>query len=327
MTATDRTGDPPTARPTVEDIQQWFTTLSNWGRWGTDDVLGTLNLITADRRLQAIQSVETGTVVSCSQPITYEATPDAFTPSRHWMMTSGEIPPANSSYGRTSVLDHFFFAPHGVTMTHLDAPGHTLWRNGPDAPRTLYNGQPDTLVTMTGAHGGASIDIAGGGIVGRGVLLDLPAALGVDWLEPGTAIHPGDLEAAEQRQQTQVTAGDILFIRTGHIARRRVHGPVDPPDKWSGLQAACLPWLRERDIAVLGCDTGQDVHPPEYPSIGAPVHGVGMVAMGLWFLDNVDHEALLPICRQHERWHFLVVVSPLKWHGGTGSPVNPLAIF
>ena len=313
--------------PTEGQIIKWFDSLSNWGRWGKDDVLGTLNLITAEKRKQAAGLVREGVTVSCARPITYETTSDTLFPSRHFMMSSGEAEPAPDSYGRSNILDAFLFAPHGTTITHLDAPSHTLWRSSPSKPRTLYNGQPDKAVkTADGATVG-SVEIAGGGIVTRGVLLDIVGLYDVEWLEPGTAIFPEDLDAAEGRQGVRVEAGDILFVRTGHLKRRNKMGPVDPPNKWSGLQAACLPWLRERDVAVLSCDSAQDVSPFQYPNIGSPIHGVGMAGLGLWLLDNSNQEELVEVCASLGRWEFLVSVGPLKWQNATGSPVNPIAMF
>jgi kynurenine formamidase len=312
--------------PTEQQVIRWFDELSNWNRWGADDELGTLNLITLEKRVAAFALARAGEVVSCARTIRYQHEVDAHDPPRHFMLRAGVVPPAPGSYGRTSLGDHFTFTPHGLTITHLDAPSHSVWRSDPDRPRTMYNGHADSVVTLSGA-GKGSIELAGGGIVTRGVLLDIPGVKGVDWLEPGTAIFPEDLEAAEQRQHVHVEAGDALIVRTGHVARRNRLGPVNPPDARAGLQAACLPWLRQRDVALLVSDSAQDVGPYDYPKLGYPIHGVGMVALGLWLLDNADPEGLLEACQRHARWEFLFTVAPLKWQAGTASPVNPLALF
>src|SRR5216683_2986715 len=329
-------------RPTEAEILAWFRTLSNWGRWGPDDELGTLNLFTAERREQAARLISEGVAVSCARTISYEFESDtiirpdlarhlspgiaeAIAPPQHFMNAVGDIP--TGRYGRFATVDTFLIGIHGMTITHLDAPAHSVWRSGPDEAATLYNDRPAAdSVTMQGASIG-SIELAGDGIAGRAVLLDIASIQGVEWLEPGTAITPTELAAAEKQQRIRVGSGDILFIRTGHPGRRRKLGPVDPPTTWSGLQAACLPWLRERDVALLSCDTPNDVGPVQYPEIGHAIHGIGMVSMGLWLLDNGDFEELAALCRRLGRWEFFLVIAPLKLYQATGSPVNPIAIL
>jgi kynurenine formamidase len=242
------------------------------------------------------------------------------------MLTSGEGE-SPVSLGRTGATDAFFFQPHGVSMTHLDAPSHSLVRSDPSHPWTMYNGKPAKLVTTAQGATAGSIELAGGGIVTRGVLLDVPRVRGVPWLEASDPIFPDDLEAAEAAEGVRVQPGDILFARTGFPRRRAELGPWPQSAGICALQAACLPWLRERDVAVLGGDTGNDVMPTQYPSIGLPIHGVGMGAIGLWILDNPDHEELARTCERLNRWEFQVVIAPLKFANATGSPVNPLAMF
>lgn len=312
--------------PTEQEILGWFQTLSNWGRWGPDDERGTLNLITPAKRLQAASLVREGIVVSCARTINYEPAPDNLLPARHFMLSSGESAPA-VDVGRTGATDAFLLQPHGVSMTHLDAPAHSIVRGDPSQPWTLYNGKPAHLVTTTGGAMVGSIELAGGGILSRGVLLDIPRVKGVPWLDASDPIFSEDLEAAEVIEGVRVEAGDILFARTGFPGRRAELGPRPVSDGVCALQAACLPWLRERDVAVLGADTGNDVMPAQYPAIGLPIHGVGMGAMGLWILDNPDYEELARVCERLGRWEFGVIIAPLKLANATGSPVNPLAMF
>jgi kynurenine formamidase len=312
--------------PTEQEILGWFQTLSNWGRWGADDELGTLNLITPAKRQQAAGLVREGVVVSCGRTIGYEPSADNALPARHFILASGEGEPA-VSVGRAGATDVFVLQPHGITMTHLDAPAHSFVRADPSQPWTLYNGRPARLVTTAQGATVGSIELAGGGIVSRGVLLDIPAVRGVPWLEASDPVFPEDLDAAEAAQGVRVEPGDVLFVRTGFPKRRAELGPRPPTEGIPALQPACLPWLRERDVAVLGADTGNDVMPAQYPSIGLPVHGVGMGAIGLWILDNPDYEELASVCARLRRWAFQVVIAPLKLAYGTGSPVNPLAML
>lgn len=313
--------------PSEEQVRGWFETLSNWGRWGPDDERGTLNLITPEKRAQAAALARAGIVVSCAWPLGYEPSPAGPIPQRHFILKSGEGEPAER-IGRTNALDAFLIAPHGFTITHLDAPSHTFWRSDPGRPWTMYNGKPkEAVTTVDGARAG-SIELAGAGIVSRGVLLDVARLRGVEWLEPDDPVFPDDLEGAEQSQNVRVAAGDILFVRTGHPLR--VAGRVAGwSDRACGLQAACLPWLRERDVAVLACDTANDVMPTQYPGLGinGAIHGIGMGALGLWLLDNPTLEELAETCAGLNRWEFQAVLAPLKLERATGSPVNPLAIF
>ena len=120
----------------------------------------------------------------------------------------------------------------------------------------------------------------------------------------------------------------MLFVRTGHLRRRNVEGPVNPRTEGStACQAGCLPLFHQRGIAMIGSDTGNDVSPTGYPSMTNPIHQVGIVAMGLWILDNANLEELAEACRQRNRWEFMLSIGPLRLHNTTGSPVNPIAIF
>jgi kynurenine formamidase len=314
--------------PTEAQVLGWYTSLSNWGRWGPDDELGTLNLITPEKRRQAAALVAEGLVVSCARPISYDPTPDGPIAPQHFMLRSGEGD-VGEHLGRTNARDAFLIAPHGQTITHLDAPSHTFVRADPNGPWTMYNGKPRDLVrTAEGATAG-SIELVGEGIVSRGVLLDIARLRGVPWLEADDAVFPEDLEAAESAQGVRVEPGDILFVRTGFPRRRAERGPRPSSEGVASLQAACLPWLRERDVALLGSDTSNDVSPTQYPGLGinGAIHGVGMGALGLWLLDNPQYESLSAACVERNRWAFLATIAPLKLVSGTGSPVNPLAML
>jgi kynurenine formamidase len=312
--------------PTEQEILGWFKSLSNWGRWGADDERGTLNLMTPAKRQQSAALVREGLVVSCARTIGWEPAVDNLMPARHFMLSSGEGEAA-VDIGRSGAADVFLLQPHGVSMTHLDAPSHSHVRTDPSQPWTIYNGKPARLVTTAQGAGVGSIELAGGGIVSRGVLLDIPRVRGVPWLEHTDPVFPEDLDAAEASESVRVEAGDVLFVRTGFPRRRADIGPRPTSEGVCALQPACLPWLRERDVAVVGADTGNDVMPAQYPAIGLPIHGVGMGAIGLWILDNPDYEELAETCARLGRWEFQVIIAPLKLANGTGSPVNPLAIL
>jgi kynurenine formamidase len=192
----------------------------------------------------------------------------------------------------------------------------------------MYNGRPAELVTSTFGATHHAITAVKDGIVTRGVLLDIPPVRDAGWLEPGEGVYPDDLEAAEKREGVIVSEGDVLILRTGYGKKVREQGPDDVARGGrAGWHAACLPWLHERGVAAIACDTAQDAIPSGYASFRNPIHEVGIVAMGLWLIDNCDLEALATACSSTGRWEFLFTLAPLRWVGATGSPANPLATF
>jgi kynurenine formamidase len=292
------------------EVAAFHTRLSNWGRWGPDDQLGALNLVTPEVTAAAASLVRAGRRVSCAR--TLDTTPAADNPipvTHHMTSTDTE------GYG----ADYVALAPHGFATSHLDALCH-IFHEG-----QLYNGYPTATVT---AHGASKLGIhhLREGIVTRGVLLDIPALLGSDALEPGTPIFPDELEAAERAAGLIVRSGDALLVRTGRWRWRATHGPWDP-SVLAGLDAACLPWLRGRDVATLGGDGVSDVLPSRVPGAHLPVHTVALVAMGLHLMDNLDLDGLAVACAQEGRWEFLLTVAPLVLRHGTASPINPIALF
>src|SRR5215813_3184543 len=232
---------------TEAQVREFFTTLSNWGKWGPNDQFGALNYITPQKRAQAAALVREGHAVSMSVPLATQPSPDNPTPVTHLMIQTG----APGETGMVPVpysADYFAISPHGLANTHLDALCH-VFNQG-----KMYNGYSASDVTSQGARNGA-IDALKDGIVSRGVLIDVPRVKGKEWLDPGEAISPADLEAAEQAGSFRVEEGDILFVRTGRHALERAKGPRDSfKEGLAGLGAACLPWLHARKVAALGSD-------------------------------------------------------------------------
>jgi kynurenine formamidase len=192
----------------------------------------------------------------------------------------------------------------------------------------MYNDKPAELVTSTLGATHHAVTALSDGVATRGVLLDVAATRGVDWLEPGEAVFPEDLEACEAAASVRVEEGDVLLMRTGYGKKVRDLGPDDVARGGrAGWHAACLPWFHERGVAMIACDTAQDALPSGYPGLRSPIHAVGITAMGLWLIDNCDLEELSGVCDQSGRWEFLFLLAPLRWVGATGSPANPIAIF
>lgn len=301
--------------PDEDEVRGYFTSLSNWGRWGPDDELGTLNLITPDKRRQAAGLVREGLSVGCARPILIEdRAPDVFSPPLHYMLRSGDSPDEGAA------SDFIGVAFHGITVSHVDTPSHQFW-NG-----RFYNNRPQTLVTTEKGATACSVEMMKDGLVTRGVLLDFAKLKGKSWLEAGEGIFPDDIVAAEQAQGVRLGEGDALIMRTGWYRRRLEVGPPTNRER-PGLHVACMPLLHERGVALVASDASHDVQPSGYDWVGMPVHKVGLVAMGLCLMDSCQFEDLLAQCQRLNRWEFMFVVAPLRFRYATGSPTTPLAIL
>jgi kynurenine formamidase len=294
-----------------DDVTSLHGRLSNWGRWGAEDQLGALNFVTEEVTAAATATVRSGRTVSCARPLPTQPGPDNLSPVVHHMIGT-----ATEGYG----ADYFALAPHGYATTHIDALCH-IFHEG-----RIYNGFSAETVT---AHGASKLGIQHlrSGIVTRGVLIDVPAIRGVEALEPGEPIFPEDLDAAENATAVTVQRGDALLVRTGRWWWRETHGPWAPNEGMAGLDASCLSWIHEREVAVLGSDGVSDVMPSRVDKIPMPIHTVALVAMGIPLLDNLDLDKLSAACVAEERWAFLLVVAPLVLNRGTASPVNPIAVM
>jgi len=205
--------------------------------------------------------------------------------------------------------------------TQWDSLAH-VWYDG-----QLYNG----VAAATIGAGGATrngIDKLGAGVISRGVLLDLARARGVERLAPGEVVGPRDLEAAERTAGVQVGRGDVLLVRTGHLAVFKDGGDREGyMRRMPGLGIGCVPWLHAREVAAVATDTSAvEVIPFEDPALPLPVHAVCIRDMGLTLGEMFDLDALAADCARDGVWEFLFTAPPLKVSGGIGSPLNPLAV-
>jgi kynurenine formamidase len=288
--------------------------LSNWGRWGKDDQLGAMNLITPAKRKQAAALVREGVSISLARDTNTQTAEDNPQPYEHSMTLAGV-----GNRGQFS-LDKIGVSFHGYQHTHLDALCHMFWQG------KMYNGFSQEAVTKEGA---SKLSIANlkQGVFTRGILIDLPKLKGVAYLEPGTAIYPEDLDAWEKKTKIKLTPGDVIFVRTGRWARRAAVGPWDVSRNSAGLHASCAKWIKQRDIAIIGSDVASDLLPSGIEGVSHPIHQLVLVAMGVYIFDNCDLEALSEACDKRNRWDFLLTASPIAVAGGTGSPLNPIATF
>ena len=308
--------EPPKVTGAMFD--EWMNELNNWGRWGDDDELGALNLITDKKRKAAAKLVKDGVSVSLAHEALKEKAADNPSPYEHKMVrTGGSDNPGNF------VVDTIGVSYHGFAHTHMDSLCHVFYKD------RYYNGISRESATEEGC---TKLGIQGvhGGVFTRGVLVDVPWVRGVDYLEPGTAVTVEDLDAWEKKAGITVQPGDALLIYTGRWAARAAKGVWSTREHGlSGLHASAIPWLKKRDIAILGSDGGADVYPSglvDGKGI-SPIHMFTLVGLGANILDVGDFEALAAEARTRGRWEFLLTFAPLRIGGGTGSPINPIATF
>jgi kynurenine formamidase len=296
-----------------QDIAELFESLSHWGRWGADDELGALNLITPQKRSAAAALVRQGVTVSLSREAIKERI-GVSAPFEHTMIASGETPQAEGA------ADIFSVQFHGYTQTHLDALCHIFYGDA------MFNGVSKYTVSPQGAAK-MSVAVMKDGIVTRGILMDMPRVFGRDYLLSRDAIYPEHLDAWLAKTGTTVESGDALVVRTGRWLREATEGCWDIESGSAGLHATCLPWLRKHDIAVLVGDLASDLMPSPVAGVRMPIHLVTIASLGVPIIDNCDLEPLSRQSGLQQRWEFFFVASPLVVPGGTGSPINPIAIF
>lgn len=294
--------------PSRDDVIAYIRERNNWGRWGPDDQRGAINLITPEKRRQAAALVKTGRSVSLSRDFPTTPGRNNPVPAQHWLRI-----------GDTGVVDYYGIAYHGYVTTHVDALCHVWDEHG------MWNGRdPKVEITTQGAQYGA-IHHWRDGITTRGVLLDVPRFRGEPSVTIEKPVHGDELEAIASAQGVTVGPGDALVVYSGREEWQRAH-----PD-WSGyrppspgLHASCLPFLRDHDVSVLVWDL-MDAMPNDY---GVPwtMHAA-LFAYGVALVDNSLLEPLAHACAEEGRYEFMLTLAPLPVVGGTGSPVNPIALL
>lgn len=308
-------------RMSAEAFDRLFQAVSNWGRWGADDERGTLNYLTPRHMVAAARLVRSGRSVSLAIPINTVAGPDNAHPAVHAMIQGHELGPDQGEPG--FALDYLACACHGDCHTHIDALCHISYKG------RLYNGVPASTVTTRGATR-QDVTMYAHGVVGRGVLLDIPRLRGVAWLEPGEAVMTEELEAAEKAEGVQVGEGDILVFRTGHHRRRLELGPWDNSyggEGKAGLHPTAMRWLHERRVAVFLPDGDGEAVPSIVEGVAYPIHALQIAAMGMSCADSLQFEELIEVCEEEKRWEFMVTFAPLRLSHATGSLFNPIAVF
>src|SRR5579859_3006646 len=310
------------SRPTITteaDFNRALKELSNWGRWGNDDELGAANLITTAKRKQALALAKEGLTISLAHDVVQEKAADA---PNILERTLGNVT-------ATGTADRYQYTGtyHGVIHSHLDAVDCHMMVDGKG-----YNGRSMEDINAAGGCPKGNINALKDGVVTRAILFDgtrLPGkATPQGWLEPGTAIHREDLEALEKLERVKVSAGDVILLYTGRWKRRAALGPWPNTTGFAGYHADVAYFLKERGVSFIGGDGPNDVSPTGLPAtVTNPLHRLALVAMGVDIFDNLDFERAVEQARRLNHYEFLFVAAPLRVEKGTGSPLNPLAIF
>jgi kynurenine formamidase len=302
-----------------EDFRRAMKELSNWGRWGADDELGAANLITPTKRKQALASAREGLTISLAHDVVQEKAADA---PNILERTLGNVTP-------TGTTDRYQYTGtyHGVIHSHLDSVDCHMMVDGKG-----YNGRSMEEINGAGGCPKGNINALKDGVVTRAILFDgtrLPGkATPQGWLDPGTAIHREDLEALERLEHVKVSPGDVILLYTGRWKRRAALGPWPNTTGFAGYHADVAYFIKERGVSFIGCDGPNDVSPTGFPpTVTNPLHRLALVAMGVSIFDNLDFERAVEQARRLNRYEFLFTAAPLRIDKGTGSPLNPLAIF
>lgn len=292
----------------AEEFDRLFQQVKNWGRWGANDELGSVNLITAAKRKQALSLAKTGQTVSLvHNPLTDKADDNA-SPFEHTM---------NPGF----TTDTYRVSYHGYSHSHLDALCHILYKD------QTYNGYARAEVNTGKGCTKLGIHNLKQGVITRGILIDIPRLKGVPYLEPGTAIYQEDVEAWEKMAGVKIASGDAILLRTGRWARRDKVGPWAVGRSAAGFHASIIPFIKARGVAIVGSDAASEVSPTLVAGVNLPVHTLLITALGINILDNQDLEALAETAARLKRWEFTITINPMPITGGTGSPLNTIATF
>ena len=298
--------------PSEAELDALFDAVTNAGRWGNDDERGTLNYITDARRRAAATLVRTGRALSLARDLNTLQSPNNPSPVRHTMCYQSHYP--------IGAVDALTLDMHGFALTHLDAVAHVY--RGAD----VYNGRKAADVALAGGLTFGDMLAQKDGIFTRGVLLNIAAARGLPWLTPDDGVTAADLDAAEKRQGVRVESGDCIFVYTGLQKREAAEGPENLGQR-VGIMPDALQWMHRREVAVYSGDCVDAFPNPYGARYCIYFHAIALAAMGLILLDIPALEPLVDVCAELKRSDFLVTMAPLRIKGGTGSPVNPIAVF
>jgi kynurenine formamidase len=299
-----------------QQYEQWRKDFKTWGKWAPvgQESKGTTSLITPEKVQNAMKLVKSGIVVSLAHAEPQQVAADVG---------------ANGLFKRTTLgiteggtTDNYQVSFHGQTVAHIDSWCH-FFENG-----QMYNGVAvqGNLSPETGCVKGGIMNWKDG-ITTRAVLYDIAQLKGVDVVDPAMPIRRADLEAWEKKAGVKIGSGDAVLLRTGRWARREKLGPWNVGQSAAGLHASVAPWIKARGVAFLGSDAAEDVTPSMVEGIALPIHTLMITGLGMNLLDNQDLEALGDTAARLNRWEFMLTIAPVPVTGGTGFPLNAIAMF
>lgn len=304
------------------EVLDFLRETRNWGRWGDEDQKGAINLVTEEKTLSAARLVTTGRTVSLSRPIATAPASNNRRPPQHFTQRLARPEGVEElvEAGAGTSIDHLGMICHGQAITHIDALCHAWDSEG------MWNGRdPEQHVGFEGATWGG-LEHWKDGIVTRGVLLDVPRHRGTPYVTQEQPVTGPELREVARSQGVELAAGDAIVIHSGREAWSRDHGPYGnpAPEPRPGLNMSCLEALRDWDCALLVWDM-MDERPNAH---GLPwgVHSA-IFAHGVALVDNALIEPLAQVCQDLGRHEFMLNVAPLHLEGGTGSAINPIAVF
>ena len=300
-----------------KEFTELFDALSTWGRWGEEDERGSLHHVSEATVVAGAALVRDGRTFGLGRPLDTRASPHNPEPADHHMTMLADEGEGPLRFAMDYVGQDF----HHPSHSHIDALCHVSYRG------SLYNGFETASTVSADGAAALSVETLHEGLVGRGVLLDVPGARDRSWLEPGESVFRDDLEAAERAQGVTVGAGDILLVRTGYGQRLVELGDTNGNGSVAGLHPTAMTFIADRRVAALGSDGNSDTAPSTTEGVAFPIHVLAINAMGVHLLDYLNLDGLRAACASSERWDFQFVAAPMWIRGGTGSPVNPIAIL
>ena len=301
----------------LKEFTALFDSIKSWSDYTPANIeRGALNHITPNVVKAASELVSTGEVVPMALAWNTVVDLDNAKPALHYMTEMGDTPNEEPTCNKDFIgVDY-----HGKASSHLDAMTHIAF-NG-----ILFGGKKSSEVVSSRGSEWATVDKLGP-IVSRGVLLDAARFLDLDWIEPGTAVRREDVLKYEEKFGFTIGQGDIVLLRNGHFARKAKLGVWNPENFSAGFHVDVMELFKERKVSVIGADGDSDCRPSPVEGVGSPIHVLALPGLGIPLLDNLQLEAVASKCAQLKRWTFQMIIAPLNIPGGTGSPVNPIAVF
>ncbi len=310
-------GDKVLPTLSISEFETLFNKIKNWGDFPGDKLeRGSLNYINPEKVASASSLVKTGNIVSLSLPWNTQSELDNHKPAIHYMSEIGNLEDQQPMCNKDFIgVDY-----HGKAVSHLDAMTHIVFKD------QMYGGKKSSEQVKSSGSNWGSVDKLGP-IVTRGILLDAPLFYNKKWIEPGNAITKDEILEMEKRFNFQISPGDCVLLRSGHFARRAELGVWDPSDYSAGFYLDAMELFKERKVSVIGADGDSDARPSPVAEMHSPIHALALPGLGIPLLDNLQLEPLAKSCNENKRWEFLVTITPLNIPRGTGSPVNPIAVF